>query len=325
MNIFVTGATGFLGSHLVPKLIERGHHVTCLVRDAHKADWLTHLGARIAAGDITDRESMRAPLTGIDVVFHVAAWYQVGVKPGQGAQMYAINVEGTRNTIGLAAELGVAKIIYTSTIALFGNTHGRVLDESYRAEFGSLTSEYERTKWMAHYEVALPLAQKGAPIVIVQPGPIVGEGDHSGIPLMYQMYLKRFPIMPGKHSGLSWTHVDDVAEGHLLALEKGRAGECYILAGQPLTYHEAMQRWAQLTGVPAPKLWLPDGFVGAMARWMGWLERSGVRISPGAEAVRTLAYYTFYGSSEKAQRELAWQPRPIEETFRSVLHLAQKK
>ena len=178
---------------------------------------------------------------------------------------------------------------------------------------------------MAHYEVALPLAQKGAPIVIVQPGPIVGEGDHSGIPLMYQMYLKRFPIMPGKHSGLSWTHVDDVAEGHLLALEKGRAGECYILAGQPLTYHEAMQRWAQLTGVPAPKLWLPDGFVGAMARWMGWLERSGVRISPGAEAVRTLAYYTFYGSSEKAQRELAWQPRPIEETFRSVLHLAQKK
>lgn len=135
------------------------------------------------------------------------------------------------------------KIVYTSTIAFFGNTRGRVPDESHRTEFGSLTSEYERTKRMAHYEVALPLAQKGAPIVFVQSGPIVGEGDHSGVPLMYQMYLKRFPIMSGKNSGLSWTHVDDVAVRHLLALEKGRAGECYILMGQPLPYREAMQQW----------------------------------------------------------------------------------
>jgi nucleoside-diphosphate-sugar epimerase len=325
MKIFVTGATGFLGRRLVSKLIERGYQVTCLVREPRPAEGLTRLGAQIAVGDITDRESLRAAMIGVDAVFHVAAWYQVGVKPGQGAQMYAVNVEGTRNTIGLAAELGVAKIIYTSTIAFFGNTQGRVPDENYRAEFGSLTSEYERTKWMAHYEVALPLAQKGAPIIIVQPGPIVGDGDHSGVPLMYQLYLRRFPIMPGKNSGLSWTHVDDVAEGHLLALEKGRIGESYILAGQPLTYREAMQQWAALTGVRAPKLWLPDWFVGATARWMGWLERSGVRISPGAEAVRTLASYTFYGNSAKAQRELGWQPRPIAETFRSVLHAAQKK
>jgi dihydroflavonol-4-reductase len=109
------------------------------------------------------------------------------------------------------------------------------------------------------------------------------------------------------------------------ALRSSAVSECYILAGPPLTYREAMQQWAQLTDVPAPKLWLPDWFVGATARWMGWLERSGVRLPPGAEAVRTLANYTFYGNSEKAQRELGWQPRPIEETFRSVLALAQKK
>jgi nucleoside-diphosphate-sugar epimerase len=123
MRIFVTGAAGFLGSHLVPKLIERGHQVTCLVRDERQAARSAQRGATLAGGDITERESLRAPMTNADAVFHVAAWYQDGVKPGQGAQMYAVNVEGTRNTLGLAAE------------------------------FESLTSEYERTKWMAHYEV----------------------------------------------------------------------------------------------------------------------------------------------------------------------------
>ena len=267
---------------------------------------------------------MRAPMTGVDVVFHVAAWYKIGIKPGDGPKMYAINVEGTRNAIGLAVELRTPKIVYTSTIALFGNTHGQLPDESYHGEFRSLTSEYERTKWMAHYDVALPLAQKGAPLVIVQPGPIVGEGDGSYIPLMYQMYLKRVPFMPGKNSGLSWTHVDDVAEGHILAMEKGRVGECYILAGQPLTYRAAMQMWQLVTGVSASRVWLPDRLVSATARWMSWLERSGLRIPPGAEAVRTLANYTFYGSSAKAMRELGWSPRPIEETFRAVLKPARQ-
>ncbi len=253
MRIFVTGATGFLGSHLAAKLIARGDEVTCLARDPRKADRLSRLGATIAPGDITARESMRAAMMGVDAVFHVAAWYQVGVKPHDGPQMYAVNAEGTRHTIGLAVELGVPKIVYTSTIAFFGNTRGRAPAEAYRSEFGSLTSEYERTKWIAHYDVALPFAQKGAPLVILQPGPIVGEGDHSGVPLMYLLYFWRIPLMPGKNSGLCWTHVDDVVDGHILALDKGRIGESYILAGQPMTYRDAMKRWQMITGVPAPR------------------------------------------------------------------------
>ncbi len=313
-----------MGSHLAAKLIACGADVICLVRDPRKADWLARLGVMLAQGDITERESMRAPMAGSDAVFHIAAWYQIGIKPRDAAKMYATNVEGTRNTIGLAVELGISKIVYTSTIAFFGNTHGQLPDETYRGDFHALTSEYERTKWRAHYEVAVPFAQSGAPLVIVQPGPVVGEGDNSNVPLIYRLYFGRIPLMPGKRSGLCWTHVDDVVAGHLLALEKGRVGESYILAGQPMTYPEALKIWQTLTGVSASRLWLPDWLVSATARLMRGLERWGVRIPPGSEAVRTLANYTFYGSSEKARRELGWTPRPITETFADVFHMARE-
>ncbi len=320
MKIFVTGAAGFIGSHLVPKLIARGHAVTCLVRDPQKAESLAKVGATLAAGDVTDRESMREPMRGSDAVFHLAAWYAIGIGEKDKARMRAINVDGTRNTLELAVELGVAKIVYTSSVAVFGNTRGRIVDESFRASVGDMASEYERTKWIAHYEIAVPMQQHGAPIIIVLPGGVTGPGDPTPPGRLYRLYLQGLPIMFGAKSGLTYAHVDDIAEGHVLALEKGRIGEAYILAGPSLTFREAMQMWEKITGILAPKVWVPGWIAGGMAGAVSLLERAfGLRSVFSSEALRSLADYTFYGSAEKAKRELGWQPRPVEETFKEAL------
>jgi nucleoside-diphosphate-sugar epimerase len=320
MNIFVTGATGFIGSHLVPKLIARGHALTCLVRDPQKAGMLAQQGAALAVGDVTDRESMRAPMRGSDAVFHLAAWYAISVGAKGKARMWAINVDGARNTLELAAELGVRKIIHTSTVGVFGNTRGRVVDETYRVDKEALASEYERTKWIAHYEIAVPLQQQGVPIVIVQPGGATGPGDtapHSGV---YRFFLRRTPVFFGAKSGLTWAHVDDIAEGHILAMEKGRPGESYILAGPLFTYQETMQALERVAGIPAPKIWVPGWMAAGMARVVGFLERAfELRTEYSSEALNAMADYTFFASAEKAKRELGWQPRPVEETFRETL------
>ena len=320
MKIFVTGATGFIGTHLVPKLIARGYAVTCLARDPKKAESLAKRGAALAAGDVTDRESMRESMRGSDAVFHLAAWYAIGIGEKDKARMHAINVDGTRNTLELAVELGVSKIIYTSTVAVFGNTRGRVVDETHHAPVSAMESEYERTKWIAHYEIAVPMQQQGAPIIIVQPGSVTGPDDPTPPGRLYRLYLQRLPIMFGAKSGLTYAHVDDIAEGHVLALEKGQIGEAYILAGPSLTFREAMQMWEKITGVAAPRMWLPGWAAEGMAKLVGLLERAfGLRMTLSSEALNSLADYTFYGSAGKARRELGWQPRPVEETFKEAL------
>jgi len=324
VKIFVTGATGFIGTHLVPKLISRGHAVTCLVRDPQKAESLAavRVGATLVAGDVTDRESMR----GTDAVFHLAAWYAIGIGERDTARMRAINVDGTRNTLELAVALGVSKIVYTSSVAVFGNTRGRIVDESHRASVDDMVSEYERTKWIAHYEIAVPMQQRGAPIIVVQPGGVTGPGDPTPPGRLYRLYLRGLPIMFGAKSGLTYAHVDDIAEGHVLALEKGRIGESYILAGPSLTFREAMQMWEKITGLPAPRMWLPGWVAGGMAKFAGLLERAfGLRTTLSSEALSSLADYTFFGSAEKAKRELGWQPRPVEETFRETLESWAKR
>ncbi|HLF27187.1 MAG TPA: NAD-dependent epimerase/dehydratase family protein [Anaerolineae bacterium] len=318
MKIFVTGATGFIGSHLVPKLIERGHNVICLVRNPDKASSLAQAGATLAPGNITDRASMQAPLRGSDAVFHLAGQYAYDLRQQQG--MRAINVDGARHTLELATELGVSRIIHTSTVGVFGNTHGRVVDETHRAPLAEMTSEYERTKWMAHYEIAVPLQERGAPVIIVQPGGVTGPGDTAPHASVYRYFLRRPPAFFGAQSGLTWAHVGDIAEGHILALEQGRPGESYVLAGPALTYRQTMQLWEKITGIPAPKVWLPGWLAGGLARLVSVLERAfGLRAAFSSEALLTMADYTFYASAAKAMRELGWQPRPIEETFKETL------
>lgn len=320
MKAFVTGATGFIGRHLVTKLLARGHTVICLVRDPSKAVRLKEEGAVLARGDVTNRDSMREPMRGADAVFHLAGWYALGVRRGEISQMRAINVDGARNVLELAAELGVPKILHTSTIGVFGNTGGRTVDESFRAAKDSLNSEYERTKWAAHYEVAVPLQERGAPVIILQPGGVTGAGDSSPHVLLFRLFLRRTPVMFGARSGLTWAHVDDIAEGHILAMERGRAGESYILAGPALTYREMMEVFAKITGTPPPRFWLNAWATKVTGRVLGGLETLGLRLPElSEEGVSAMADYTFWASAEKAQRELAWQARPMEATFRDTL------
>ncbi len=326
MRYFITGATGFIGGHLVAKSIARGDQVTCLVRNPDKAASLANQGVTLVKGDVSDRAVMREAMRGVDGVFHIAALYKLG--PEFKDQMATVNVAGTRNALEAASEAGVPKIVYTSTVGVFGNTHGKIVDESYRVERQSLSSEYERTKWAAHYEVAVPLQQKGAPIVIVQPGGVTGPGDVSPLDLVYEFYLKRMPIMVGPRAGVTVAHVDDIVDGHLLAMEKGRNGESYILSGPGLTYKQMMEMWRSMCGVPAPKLWLPGWTAALSSQLVGGLEKVfKLKTAISSEVLTTQADYTFYATADKARRELGWRPRPLEQTFREVLDykLTQRK
>jgi len=326
MKYFVTGATGFIGGHLVPKLIGRGDQVACLVRNPDKATGLAKLGATLVQGDVADRAVMREAMRGVAGVFHLAALYKLGLEFKD--QMHAANVDGTRNTLEAASEAGVPKIVYTSTVAVFGNTRGRIVGETYHGEMQNLASEYERTKWAAHYEVAVPLQQQGAPIVIVQPGSVTGRGDTSPLNRVYDFYLRRMPIMLGPQAGTTVAHVDDIADGHLLAMDKGRNGESYILAGPAVTYKQMMEMWQGICGIPAPRLWLPGWTAGLSSRLVGGLEKVfQLKMALSSEALTTQADYTFYATADKARRELGWQPRPLEATFKEVLDdkLARRK
>ncbi len=203
------------------------------------------MGAEVVFGDITDVSSMRESMQGSDVVFHLAGWYEIGAVDRE--QMEITNVGGTRKVLRLAHELGVPRIIYTSTVNVFGDTKGEFVDETYFND-GPFLTEYDRTKWLAHYKVAVPLMEKGAPITIVMPGPVYGPGDQSIIADVMRMFYRGFPIIPGPDTVLTFTHVEDVAEGHLLALEKGRIGETYILTGPAIPLGEMIDFWAHLTG-----------------------------------------------------------------------------
>ena len=212
MKAFVTGGSGFIGQHVVQKLVARGDEVHALARSAESANLLRQLGATVFMGDITDSASLRPAMTGCDVVFHIAAWYKLGAPDWMQAE--AINVGGTRRVLRPAHELGIPKIVYTSTIAVFGDTQGQLVDEAYYKE-GPFLTEYDRTKWLAHYKVALPLIEKGAPIVIVMPGGVYGPGDTSFIAQLMRLFYRGLPALPGSDLTVTYAHVDDIAAGHL--------------------------------------------------------------------------------------------------------------
>ena len=313
---FVTGATGFIGGELVKQLIGRGHKVVALVRTPGRSAMLKALGVEMHAGDITDRETLRAPMTGVDGVFHVAAWYKVGVTEPLADQ---INVDGTRNVLQTMRELGIPRGVYTSTLAVFSDTKGQVPDETYRYE-GPHLSEYDRTKWIAHYRVALPKMEDGLPLSIVMPGMVYGPGDTSGMrTALVDLLRGRLPMTPAR-TAFCWAHVEDTARGHILAMEKGRPGETYIIAGPRHTFEEAFARAAALAKVRTPILHPGPHAMRAMAVLMKGAERF-VNLPPAftPEALRVLAGTTYFGSSDKAARELGFTARPLDEGLAQTL------
>jgi len=317
MRYFVTGATGFIGGRVARQLIEAGHEVIALARPSSQSTELERLGITVAKGDITDKESMREPMRGADGVFHLAAWYKVGVRDT--SQSEVINVQGTRNVLELVKELQISKAVYTSTVAVFSDTEGRAVDESYRHD-GPWLSHYDRTKWKAHYEVAEPMMKRGLPLVIVQPGLVYGPGDTSPVRDTFIQYLQgRLPMIPQK-TAFCWSHVDDTARGHLLAMEKGNTGESYIIAGPIYTFQEAFEIAERITGIKAPRLKASPAMMRAMSKVMGVV--GAVVPLPetySAESLRVVAGVTYIGSNEKARQELGFNPRPLEEGLRETL------
>jgi nucleoside-diphosphate-sugar epimerase len=288
-----------------------------VVRDPQQAHDLTAMGVDIHRGDVTDKESMRTPMSGADGVFHIAGWYKIGVKDKREGEQ--VNVEGTRNVLQLMREMGIAKGVYTSTLAVFSDTHGRLVDETYRYD-GPHLSEYDRTKWVAHYEIADPLIAAGLPLVIVQPGLIYGPGDTSTVRTTFIQYLRRkLPMMP-KNTAFCWAHVDDIARGHLLAMEQGTPGESYIIAGPMHTFVDAMQKAERITGVPAPRIQLSPAMMKATASLMGVVERIvPVPADYSAEYLRVNAGTTYIGDNAKARRVLGYAPRPLTDGLRETL------
>ncbi|MGZ3608664.1 MAG: NAD-dependent epimerase/dehydratase family protein [Ktedonobacteraceae bacterium] len=317
MKYFVTGATGFVGGRVVRQLIDAGNQVVVVVRNPTKAADLASLGIEIHKGDVTDKESMRTPMQGVDGMFHIAGWYKIGVRDkSEGAK---INIQGTRNVLELMQELGIAKGVYTSTVAVFSDTHGRMVDETYIYK-GLHLSEYDRTKWVAHYAVAEPMIEAGLPLVIVQPGVIYGPGDTSSLHMALVQYLQRkLPMMPGGMT-MCWAHVNDIAHGHILAMEKGISGQSYIIAGARYTFVDAIKIAQQATGIPAPRVIAPPAMMKAMAGMMGVVEKIvPVPESYTAEYLRVNAGTTYIASNAKAVRELGYNPRPLEEGLPETL------
>jgi dihydroflavonol-4-reductase len=316
MKAFVTGGTGFIGKHVVQKLIETGYEVFALARSERSAAVLVGMGAQVIPGDITDAESMRGGMAGCDLVVHLAAWYKLGAMDASQAE--AINVGGTRKVLRLAHELNIPKIIYVSTVAVFGDTKGQLVNESY-FQGGPFLTNYDRTKWLAHYKVALPLIEKGAPIVIVMPGGVYGPGDTSILAEMMRLFYRGMPMMPGPDTILTYAHVEDVAVGILLAAEKGKIGESYLLTGPAVPLGEMVDFWGHLTGRTPPGLRIPSALLRPFSPFMGFINNL-VPLSPAfsQEAVATLGS-TYMGRSDKAREELGWQTRPLQtgmlETF----------
>jgi nucleoside-diphosphate-sugar epimerase len=320
MRYFVTGATGFIGGHVARQLMAGGHEVIALARNPAKAKDLD--GVKLAQGDITDKESMRAPMTGVDGVFHIAAWYEIGAK--ESSQAERINVQGTRNVLDMMKDLNIPRGVYTSTLAVYSDTHGKLVDENYRFT-GKHLSEYDRTKGLAHYQVAEPMQRAGLPLIIVQPGLVYGPGDHSNLVQTLDQYLQRkLPLIP-LDTAFCWAHADDVARGHILAMEKGRVGENYHICGPKYTLIEALRLAEKITGIPAPRIQAAPVVMKAMSAIVGVVEKViPMPQTMASETLRIAAGVTYLGDNAKARRELGFAPRPLEEGLRETLEWRMK-
>src|SRR5947209_13147751 len=235
MRAFVTGGTGFIGGRLVRRLRERGDDVVALVRSRSSAGELEALGCKLVEGDLRSSEALHRGLEGADSAFHAAAVYKVGVPRKEHEAMHDANVRGTERVLDAAFEAAVERIVYLSTINVFGNTHGDVVDETYQRPQDGYLSCYDETKYLAH-QAAVDRVAKGMPIVIVQPGGVYGPGDHSDLGnLIEQTRRGRLPLLPFPQLGLNLVYVDDVADGILLAHDRGKVGESYVLGGEIAT------------------------------------------------------------------------------------------
>jgi len=319
VKVFVTGGTGFIGGAIVRQLRERGDEVVVLARNPAKAAEAAALGSEIVRGDLGDERAIREGMRGCDAVIHAAAVYEVGIPASARPAMRDANVGGTERVLGAALAEKIPKVVYVSTVGAFGNTDGRIVDESYEHPAQSFTSCYEETKWEAH-QVAKRLIGEGLPCVIVQPGGVYGPGDESSIGQLLNQFLEgKMPLMPFPELGICLAHVEDIAGGIIAALDKGKPGEAYILSGPAVTAREAIETVAKLTGKKAPKRALPTPLMKAMIP-IGPLVGKAMGQPPNLrELISSADGVTFWASYEKAGKELGYAPRNLEDGFRATL------
>jgi dihydroflavonol-4-reductase len=319
MKAFVTGATGFVGSHVATVLAEQGADLRLLVRSGSDPKNIQGLNADRVVGDLCEPESIDRAMAGCDVVFHVAADYRLWVRDP--AQMYRANVEGTRTILQAARKNGVRRVVYTSSVATMGFTvKNNPVDESSPVSLENMIGHYKRSKYMAE-EVAIAAGHDGIDVVVVNPSTPVGEQDIKPTPtgrIVVDFLKKKFPAYVD--TGLNMVDVRECARGHVAALEKGRSGERYILGGENLTLKQILDKLAAITGLPSPRVRLPY----AVALASGVVDTVVTGVVLGREprvtidAVR-MGRKKMFVSSAKAERELGWKAVSVDAALRRAV------
>ncbi|MBL8670308.1 MAG: NAD-dependent epimerase/dehydratase family protein [Alphaproteobacteria bacterium] len=315
----VTGATGFVGAAVARRLLAAGHRVRVLARPGGDRRNLAGLAVEVAEGDLRDRASLERAVSGCGALFHVAADYRIWVPDP--AAMHRTNVDGSRALFEAAAAAGVARMVYTSSVATLGlHRDGTPADEATPVTLGDMIGTYKRSKFLAEAEVSRLVRERGMPIVIVNPSTPVGPRDVKPTPTGKMIVEAAAGRMPAYvDTGLNIVHVDDVAEGHLLAFERGAAGERYVLGGTDMALAEILAAIARITGGKAPKVRLPHDVlwpVAIVAELAGrvtgkepFLTFDGLRMSKKR----------MYFSSAKARRVLGYAPRPAERALEDAV------
>lgn len=318
MKVFVTGATGFVGTHVARELQKQGAQLRLLVRPTSNLGNLEGLDAELVQGDLCDPDSLRRGIAGCEFLVHVAADYRLWTRDPQ--QMYRANVEGTRSVLRAAADAGVRRVVYTSSVATMGFENGHVADENSPVALGDMIGPYKRSKFMAE-QVALEAGSNGAEVVVVNPTTPVGERDIKPTPtgrIIVDFLKRKFPAYVD--TGLNLVDVREVARGHVAAMEKGRRGERYILGGENLSLKQILDKLAAITGLPSPRVKLPyavalaSGVVDTF--FTGVLLRREPRVT--IDAVR-MGRKKMFASSAKSERELGWRVVSVDDALRRAV------
>jgi dihydroflavonol-4-reductase len=324
MRAFVTGATGFLGSHVARVLAEQGAELRLLVRPTSNLKNLEGLKAETAVGDLRDPASLQKAMAGYDIVFHVAADYRLWVRDSN--EMYRSNVEGTRAILESARKNAVRRVVYTSSVATIGfAADGSPADEDSPVALADMIGHYKRSKFMAE-QIALEAGRSGMQVVTVNPTTPVGEQDVKPTPtgrIVVDFLKRKFPAYV--ETGLNLVDVRDCARGHVMALEKGRSGERYILGGENLTLKQILDKLGNITGLPSPNIKLPYAFAFAAGVFGEMITGRMLHGDPRAtvDTVR-LGRKKMFASSRKAERELGWRIVPVEDALRRAVEWFRK-